>query len=67
VKTALLDPLFDFVLLLSIVAFGITIAVAHVEERTSYGLLQIIGILGVLAGNRSARWRPLVNQKGENQ
>lgn len=65
-RAAYLDAIFDFTLLVGLLVFGSILALGKVEQATSYGLIDIIGILAVLAGNRSARWRPLAN-KGEEK
>ena len=44
-----------FILLLGILSLCARIALGHVEEKTSYGLTEIIGILAVLAG-QWANW-----------
>jgi hypothetical protein len=61
-KPEYLDAAFDFVLLIGILTFGSIIALGKVEQATSHGLTDVIGILAVLAGNRSARWRPLIKE-----
>ena len=47
--------IWGFILLLGILSLCARIALGHVEEKTSYGLLEIIGILAVLAG-QWANW-----------
>jgi hypothetical protein len=44
-----------FILLLGILTLCARIALGHVEQGTSYGLTEIIGILAVLAG-QWANW-----------
>ena len=42
--------IFGFVLLGALICFGVIIVFGHVEERTSFGLMEIAGILGTLSG-----------------
>jgi hypothetical protein len=41
---------FGFALLAAITGIALTIAIGHVEERSSYGLLGILGSFQTLAG-----------------
>lgn len=47
--------IFGFCLLLLMATLAIVIALGHVEERTSFGLQQILGALAVLSGG-FAQW-----------
>lgn len=47
--------LFGFLLLLLLAILAGVIAVAHVEEKTSFGLQYILGALSVLSGG-FAQW-----------
>lgn len=47
--------IFGFCLLLLLTVLAMVIALGHVEERTSFGLQQILGALGVLCGG-FAQW-----------
>ena len=42
--------MWGFLLLLGVLSLCARIALGHVEQQTSYGLLEIVGILAVLAG-----------------
>ena len=46
----LLRMIYGYILLVSLVTLILIIGVGHVEEKTSYGLTDLIGILAVLAG-----------------
>jgi hypothetical protein len=51
-----LDSLYDFTLLLGLFSCVAMLGLGHVEPNTSYGLREIIAIIGVLAGARSQKW-----------
>jgi hypothetical protein len=56
---------YGFCLLLSIVGLAAAIALAHVEEKTSYGLHDILTALFVLSGGW-ASWAFGASTKGGN-
>ena len=47
------DWIYGYLLLLAIVGFGVCLALGKVEEKTSYGLHEILLILGLLASQWS--------------
>lgn len=51
------DVLYDFTLLIGLFACILVLALGNVKPETSYGLREIIAILGVLAGARAMRWK----------
>jgi hypothetical protein len=54
-STERLKMLYGFLLLLILASLAITFAIAHVEEKTSYGLMPIIVALATLSGG-FAQW-----------
>jgi hypothetical protein len=48
----LMDRVIDLALIVGLVAMGLAFGLGRVSQETSYGLTDVIGVLGVIAGGR---------------